>query len=150
MKVREVMTETVQSCGPQDSLAEAARLMWEGDFGFVPVLDGSGAVRGVVTDRDACMASFFKGKALSEIPVSVAMSGPVHTCRADDEVEQAEAVLTRNRVRRLPVLDASNCLVGVISLNDIVCRAAEKKPRMMEGVADTLRQISQPRDEARA
>jgi CBS domain-containing protein len=147
MRVRDVMSGKVMACGAEEPLSSAARIMWEGDCGFVPVLDfATGRLRGVVTDRDACMASYTQGKALAEIPVLTAMTSRVHTCRADDPVEHAEDAMAQNRVRRLPVLDADDRLVGVISLNDIARRAVRDGPaRMREDVADTLGQICQHR-----
>ena len=64
MQVRELMTDSPSSCSPNDSANEAARVMWDCDCGVVPVVDDSGHVAGIVTDRDICMAAFKQGKPL--------------------------------------------------------------------------------------
>ena len=57
MKVRALMTSDVETCRPDTDLAAVARAMWDRDCGFIPVIDAAGALRGVVTDRDICIAS---------------------------------------------------------------------------------------------
>lgn len=56
MKVRDIMTEPVLTCTPQTSLAVAARLMREADYGTLPVVDSRGRLVGIITDRDMCLA----------------------------------------------------------------------------------------------
>ena len=71
MRVDRIMTKQVSWCGTEDSLAQAAQLMWNNDCGCLPVCSGNGAGRvvGVITDRDICMSALFKGKPLSELRV---------------------------------------------------------------------------------
>jgi CBS domain-containing protein len=59
VKVEQIMTKAVSSCGPDDTLNDAARIMWERDCGFVPIVEGGASrrVEGIVTDRDICMAA---------------------------------------------------------------------------------------------
>jgi CBS domain-containing protein len=120
MRVEQLMTRNVESCGPHDSLDCAARLMWEHDCGVVPVVNGDGAqVVGMLTDRDVCMAAYTQGRPLREIPVSTAMSQRLCSCRATDNVAVALKVMETNQVRRLPVLDADDHLIGMLSLADL-------------------------------
>src|SRR4051812_38042425 len=74
MRVGELMTRDVATCGPGDSLARAAKIMWDRDCGVVPVLDPKGHVIAMLTDRDICMAAWSKGAPLSDLRVGDAAS----------------------------------------------------------------------------
>ena len=152
MKVSELMTREVRTCQPQDSLDQAARLMWDGDCGILPVVGPGGRVQGMVTDRDACMAAYTKGRRLGEIRVSDVMATQVFTCSSGDDVEKALSIMEAKRVRRLPVLDDSGKLAGILSLND-VARAAEGQRKagqqaMTSHLAQALSGVCQPRSGA--
>jgi CBS domain-containing protein len=125
MKVRDIMTQDVRSCGPETNLAEAAAHFWEGDFGILPVVEPGGEVIGVVTDRDVCIAAGTKGNPVSEIRVSEVMAESPVTCTPWDDVEDALARMGAAKVRRLPVVDDDDRLLGMLSLNDIVLNATD-------------------------
>ncbi|HTO99457.1 MAG TPA: CBS domain-containing protein [Myxococcales bacterium] len=148
MKVREVMVPKVITCDQRAALAEAVKLMWEHDIGFLPVVSAeTGALLGVITDRDACMAAWFQGKPLWDIPVGSAMSMRVASVSAEAEVDEAELIMSEFQVHRLPVLDEAGKLVGVISLNDLAHRAVrDADAELEEEVALTLGTVSQPRE----
>ena len=121
--VGQVMTRGPRACGPDDSLYRAAQIMWETDCGIVPVVDDAGKVVAVVTDRDICMAAFTQGCALSQIPVRTASSRRVVAVREGDTLRKAEELMAGERVRRLPVSDGNDRLVGILSLSDITRHA---------------------------
>jgi CBS-domain-containing membrane protein len=151
MDVFKIMTRRVFTCRPQDSLTAAAAIMWDHDVGCVPVLDEQGNVAGMITDRDVCMAAYMKGLPLSQIDVASAMSKPVFSCSPDHSVVEAETVMRGRCVRRMPVVDASGKLVGLLSLNDLVREAARqrgRKGRELGGdeITATLAAVSQPRN----
>ena len=127
MKIDQLIVKNVLTCFPEDDLRAPARAMWEGDCGCVPVVDSWSRVIGMITDRDICMAAYTQGKPLREIRVEGVMSKSVVSCTTGDSLEQAEELMRRNRVRRLPVLDADKRLVGLLSLNDIA-RGARSEP----------------------
>ncbi len=153
MKVEQLMTRTVKACAETDSLNQAARLMWEGDCGCIPVIsaNGDGALMGIVTDRDIAMAAYIQGKQLWAIPVSSVMTRDVIACRADNGIKQAEALMRDNRIRRLPVVDKAGRLVGILSLNDIAREARREAASGRraevgeEDVTETLAMICEPR-----
>jgi CBS domain-containing protein len=148
MKIQDVMTRDVSACSTDDMLSKAAQLMWERDCGSVPVIDSSGSVCGMVTDRDICMAAYTQGLPLHEIAVRRAMSSHVHACRPEATIEEAQTLMRRNKVRRAPVLDRDH-LVGIVSLSDLVARAAHapKQPGLRpEILMQTLEIISAPND----
>jgi CBS-domain-containing membrane protein len=148
VNVDKLMTKDVRWCYADASTADAARIMWERDCGFVPVIDASERLVGVITDRDICMASYLKNRNLNEISVREVMATDLYTCRPEDSIQTAENVMRQAQVRRLPVTNASNRLVGVLSLND-VAREAERERKAaapdvpLDGVALTLSAVSQ-------
>jgi CBS domain-containing protein len=151
MLVNELMTTHVATCRESDSLDHAAGLMWENDCGIVPVVSETGQLIGVITDRDALMAAHFEGRPLSQIPIRNAMCRELQVSRAEETIRTAEARMRQAQVRRLPVVDASQRLVGILSLTDIA--RASDSPRNGDGipmneVARTLASIGQPRDES--
>ncbi len=127
MKVKELMVREVRSVAADDSLAAAARIMWEHDCGCVPVVDQELHVVGMLTDRDICMAAYTQGVSLHQGRVSSAMSRRLFWCEPDDELAAAEKIMREVQVRRLPVIDREGHLVGILSLNDIARRAARER-----------------------
>ncbi len=119
MKVKDLMITDVKVCADYNSLNTAAEIMWDFDCGAVPVLDKDGHVVAMITDRDVCMAAFFQGQPLSNLPVTTAMSKELYFCRPDDDLAAAEATMREHRVRRLPVLDRERHIIGILTLNDL-------------------------------
>ena len=142
MKIQSIMTKDVATCGPGTDLAAAATLMWQRDCGIVPVIGESGSVVGVITDRDICIAAATRGLAPSHIAAADAMSHPIHACMAADDVSEALAVMTQFQVRRLPVIDESGRLKGIVSLNDLVTASGRTKGPAAKDVLATLSAIS--------
>jgi CBS domain-containing protein len=119
------MTEPVLTCTPQTSLAVAAGLMREADYGTLAVIDAAGGLVGIITDRDVCLALAGTRRSAVNIAVREAMTPHVFSAIVDDEVRAALAVMKRHRVRRLPVRDASGRLKGMLSIEDVVLRGLE-------------------------
>lgn len=124
MIVKEVLTSDVKSCSADTDLATAAKIMWDGDCGVVPVVNDERNVIGVITDRDICIAAATRSASPADIRVRDVMSGEVHACALGDDVRVALNTMKEQRVRRLPVLDGQERLAGIISMNDLVMRAA--------------------------
>lgn len=123
-QIGSIMTEGVLVCTAKDLLTRPAQIMWELDCGIVPVVDSQQRLEAVITDRDICMAAYTKGRPLHEICVADVMSRPVHRCYAEDPLERAIAVMAAAQVRRLPVVNAEQQVVGIVSLADIGRAAA--------------------------
>ncbi len=151
MRVDEVMRKDVRTCTPDDPMNEAARIMWEADCGFVPVVEpGDGQVVGVITDRDACMATYTRGRPLTELHVRDAMSANVRACKPDDSLGTAESAMRAAHVRRLPVVDSAGHLQGVLSLADLARGYARLRASGQKGITATelgelLAEITEPR-----
>ena len=150
MKVEQMMSRPVATCTADDTANQAAQLMWEQDIGCVVVIDDSQQVKGIVTDRDLCMAAYTKGLALSQIPLRDVMATSVAVVRPNDLLAKAEALMRTKKVRRLPVVDATDRLVGLLSLNDVVREAQQQRGRPIpavggDEVVSTLGAICEPR-----
>ncbi len=140
MKVKDVMTTDVKTCTPDTTLAEAACLMWDGDCGFLPVMD-DGAVRGVVTDRDMFIALGTQNERAAQLRVGAVATASVASCAPDDDVQDALATMRHVRVRRLPVVGFGTSLLGILSLNDIVMAAAKSDDISAADVMQTMQAI---------
>lgn len=141
MKVRELMTSPAHACQPQDTLARAAQLMWDHDFGILPVVDREGRIGGTITDRDIAMAALMRGRRLDELRCADSMSKGLFTCGPDDDVAVAAGRMVEHQVHRLPVVDAKGKLAGLLSLNDLAvagasdARVAREAARVLAGVS---------------
>lgn len=124
MKIRDVMSKDVQVARPTDTLQDVAARMASGDFGFIPVADGERLV-GTLTDRDIVIRAVAKGGGAGSL-VSEAMTAPVTTVLDSADLKVALEAMSGGRIRRLPVLDKHDRLVGVVSLGDLSTRVKEK------------------------
>src|SRR5436190_19803246 len=141
MQIAEVMTPGPICCTPDTTVAEVARLMWEGDCGVVPVVQDRLLI-GIVTDRDLFIALATRDAKPSELSVgSVARPAPV-TCTPRDDVHQAMGKMKSARVRRLPVVEKDGTLVGIVSMHDLLLAIAPETALGSKEV-DTLQRISE-------
>jgi CBS domain-containing protein len=127
MRIRDIMTRDVVSCAKDLNIAAAARLMLDGRFGTLPIVDENGKLIGIVTDRDIAMAAAMLDRNASQIFVHEAMTEQVRSCFADDDIRGALKQMEEARVRRLPVIDGAGHLVGILSVDDIVRRALDRR-----------------------
>lgn len=131
-----MMTRVVHTCRPEDTLARAAQILVEKECGCIPVVDRHSKVVGITTDRDILRAAYARGKLLPEISVGQVMTRHVHCCGPEDTIMAAEAVMTAHRVRRVPVVDDSGRLVGLLALDDIALEAARERGQATKEVSD--------------
>jgi CBS domain-containing protein len=148
--VEQLMSRVVGTCRPDDRLDAAAQIMWERDCGVVPVttIEDGGAERvvGIVTDRDVCMAAYTQGRRLAEVPVSVAMSHDVRTCRPSDSIRTALRLMAAGQLRRLPVVDEASHLVGILSFADVAREEARSQAMVpVDDLAKTVEALAAPR-----
>ena len=118
MKVCDLMTEQVISVGVSEPVTAAARLMKAHNVGALPVCDGQGRLRGIVTDRDLVTRCVARGASPIHVTVGDVMSRGVLTAEPFEEVSSAAGKLRSERVRRLPVVREGR-LVGFLSLCDL-------------------------------
>jgi CBS domain-containing protein len=117
MDVKEVMSSDVKLITPDQSISQSAKMMAECGTGILPVHDEDRLV-GMVTDRDIAIRAVAKGLP-PDTPVRDVMSREVLYCYENDDIEQVANNMARNQVRRLPVLDHSKRLVGIVSIGDL-------------------------------
>ena len=148
MNVESVMTRDPKTCTTSDTLHRAANLMWETDCGVMPVLDEAGLLRGIVTDRDVCMAVYTQGKPAHEITVESVMSKLLFTLAPTDSVATAAQLFKERQVRRAPVVNGIGSLVGILSISDIVHASASGKlaqDMKPDAVLAVVHAVSKPR-----
>jgi CBS domain-containing protein len=142
--VRNLMTANVVTAREADDLERVARLMWDEDLGFLPVVTGGGQLIGVITDRDICMAAYTRGTSLKGTSVTSAMARAPVTCTIHDDARAVEQRMASHRLRRLPVVDGC-VVVGVVTLADIARASLRGHDLSSRGPTWTLAAITQPR-----
>ncbi|MDQ2803840.1 MAG: CBS domain-containing protein, partial [Pseudomonadota bacterium] len=136
MQVSEAMTRYVRVAHPDDTIREAAKLMAELDAGFLPVGENDRLV-GTITDRDITIRAVAEGRG-PDTPVRDVMTTAEITdimyCFEDEDVEEICRAMGEEKVRRLPVLDREQRLIGVISLGDVAVQLGGEGPgQALEG-----------------
>ena len=119
MKVNECMCKDVCCIKSDTKLNEVAKLMSENHIGCIPVCDQNNSICGIVTDRDILLRSVACEKDPKTTPVSEVMTCDVCTCKQDDEMTNAESKMAQNQIRRLPVCDEQNHVIGILTLGDL-------------------------------
>lgn len=117
LKVKDIMTKNVAYIKPDSTVTEAAKLMQQHNVGSIPVCDQTGVV-GVVTDRDIVVRNVVMGTDPKFTPVSNIMTTKIATVTSDTDVNLLGDIMSRNQVRRIPVVD-NNTLVGIVALGDL-------------------------------
>jgi CBS domain-containing protein len=143
--VAEVMTRGVRSMAPGDSVVQAAQAMDELNVGVIPVCEGDRLV-GMVTDRDIVVRGVAQQGELQSMKLADVMSAHVRCVREQDDVDQVLSEMAAAQIRRMPVIDDEQKLVGIVSLGDI----AAKNPDDEVDVAMSLGDISSPAEPDRA
>ena len=139
-KCSDVMTRNPVSARPDDTVASVARLMKENDIGPVPIVDNDSSKKlvGIVTDRDLAIKIVAAGRDPQTTPVSEVMTTNVITCRDDDDIETALDAMSTQQLRRIPVVDAGNMLLGIIAQADIATRmdSPEKTGEVVKDISE--------------
>ncbi len=137
MRARDIMTGSLITCAPDDSVAEAAKLMRDRNTGDVLVTD-DGRLLGIVTDRDIAVRAAASGRDPTELPVRSSMSKHPVTGKPEWNLDQVAKTMSKHQIRRLPIVE-NGMLVGIISLGDLALRNNQRKQ-----VAHSLKNISEP------
>ncbi len=109
---------TIVSCTPQDSVQLAAKLLADKKIGALPVMDGDGIV-GIFSERDLLYCVARDGADVLPRPVGEVMTSPAITIGLETSVLKALSLMTRRRIRHLPVMDGEK-MVGFVSIGDLV------------------------------
>lgn len=111
-------TEAVVSCSPGDSVHHAARLLAERRIGALPVMEGE-SVAGIFSERDLLYCIAREGAAVLDRTVAEVMTSPAITISRGEDVLTALSMMTRRRIRHLPVVEGER-MVGFVSIGDLV------------------------------
>lgn len=135
----EIMTPDPAFCRGEDRVSEAAEIMRDRNIGALPVTR-HGKIVGVLTDRDITVRVVAGGLEPARTPVAEVMTRDPKVCGRDDRLDRLVEMMERNRVRRIPVVDEDERLVGIVTQSDIAARA--RAPLMaaalVEGVSRPL------------
>ena len=137
---KDVMTKNPVSAMPGDTVASVAQLMKQRDIGPVPIVEDKSSNRliGIVTDRDLALNVVADGRDPNTTLVRDVMTTDVVTCREDDEIEQILDAMSTHQLRRIPVVDANDMLVGIIAQADVATRMDQP-----EKTGEVVKEISQ-------
>jgi CBS domain-containing protein len=139
MLAQELMTRNVEYTSPEAVLQVAALKMKELDVGVLPVCD-EGRLVGMITDRDITLRSVSDGRDPRTDRVRDAMTADVIFCFANQDVSVVAELMRDKQVRRLPVLDEDNRLVGILSLGDLAQQGGNEQlsGRVLEGISEPI------------
>ena len=134
MKVSEVMTTEVETISADRTAREAASFMLRADAGSIPVCEGDKVI-GMITDRDIAVRGVAEGRG-PDTPVSELMSDGIVCAHEDDDIHAVAQRMSEEQVRRMPVVDSEERLVGIVSLGDLARETAgETAHEALEGVS---------------
>ncbi len=119
MKVKDCMCQNVCCVKPETNIYEVAKLMNENHIGCIPVCDDNNCVCGILTDRDILLRTVACDKDAKNTTASEIMSTNVCTCKQDDDMVNAENKMSNYQIRRLPVCDENNHVIGILTLGDL-------------------------------
>lgn len=145
MTIQEIMSAPVKTCSPETSIAQAARLMRDAGYGVVPVTDSDGRIMGIITDRDICLAIANSNRSPRAIAVREVMTTRITFVRPADDPRIALSTMKHARVRRAPVVDASQRIVGLVSVDDFAVRGIEEGAIDAADLVDALHALSERR-----
>lgn len=140
-KCKDLMTKNPVCCLSSDSAEKAAQTMKREDIGSVPVVEDNQSKKlvGIVTDRDLALKIVAEGRDPKSARVSDVMSRELVTCSADDDAQNAIDAMEDHQIRRLPVVDTTGRIVGIIAQADIAQRLGDEETGKMVG------EISKPK-----
>ena len=136
----EVMTKNPVCCRPDEMVVKVARLMQSENIGSIPVIENEQTrkLAGIVTDRDLAMKIVAEGRDAKSTKVEAVMSRQVVTCRAGDDLQKALDAMAEHQLRRIPIVDNENRIVGIIAQADVATRVNQP-----ETTATVVKEISQ-------
>ena len=119
---REIMTQSAECIGENDSILDAAKMMAKHDIGAMPICGEDNRLKGVITDRDIVVKVIAEGRDPSQVRAGELGEGKPVTIGADDPISLAIKTMADHQVRRLPVIDGHD-LIGIVSIGDIAQHA---------------------------
>ena len=144
MKCDEVMTKNPVCCLPNDNVVKAAQLMKRIDIGSIPIIETEQTKKlvGMLTDRDLALKIVAEGRDPKSTKVEEVMTRNVVTCRTDDDLQKALDLMAEHQLRRIPVMDSSNGISGIIAQADVATRLnqPEKTAAMVKEISESKKE----------
>ena len=134
-RCREIMTRNVTTANRTMTLREVAALMRDGDMGAMPVVESEKLV-GIVTDRDIVVRAIAEGKS-ADTKIGDVMTSEIFSVKEDDFVFEAIRLMGDKQVRRVPIINETGELVGIIAMADVALETEDERE-----IAETLEEIS--------
>lgn len=144
MQARDIMTPEPVFLTPRDSIAKAAEIMRDYDVGIVPVVDSRETMRlqGVITDRDIAVRCVAENHSPGCAIADHMTTSNLDSVQPDMNVEQVIVRMEKDRIRRIPVVDDRNRLLGIIAQADLATKVGPSDPMLVE---ELLAQVSERR-----
>jgi CBS-domain-containing membrane protein len=138
MKIREIMSRDPTCCVLSDTAQTVAQILCDRNIGSMPVVANqvSRKLIGMITDRDLCCSVVAQGLDPKSTPIVKLITLAPLTCRDGDNIEICERLMQEHQVRRIPIVDAEDRIIGIVSQADL---ALKDKP---ERVSKTVAEIS--------
>ena len=139
MKCREIMTKDPVCCLPDDEVQKAAQLMKDENVGVIPIIEDEDTktLLGIVTDRDLALRVVAEARDLDSTRIKDVMTTGAVSCQPEDDLQKALDAMEENQVRRIPVVDSNQKIVGIIAQADVATRLGEP-----ESTAAVVEEIS--------
>ena len=138
-KCNEVMTKNPFCCLPNEMVIRVAQLMKSKEIGSIPIVENeeTNKLVGIVTDRDLALKIVAEGRDPQTTKVEEVMTRKVVTCRADDDVRKVLDEMSKHQLRRIPVVDKDNRIVGIIAQADVATRVndTKKTAELVKGIS---------------
>lgn len=138
MDVKDCMSTKVCFCTPNSSVKDAAKLMCDNHVGCIPVCNDDNCVVGLITDRDIILRSIACDKDVCKTKVTDVMTCNPCCCSPNTTIDEATKVMSNLQIRRMPVCDSNNKIVGILTLGDL---AHHDKEIGAKEVCNTLENI---------
>ena len=141
MKCEQVMTKNPVCCFQNDDVVKAAKLMKREDIGSIPIIEDAKTNKlvGILTDRDLAIKVIAEGRVSQSVLVGQVMTRDLITCSKDDDLQKAMDLMAEHQLRRIPIVNSENMIVGIISQADVATRFDQP-----EKTASMVKEISQP------
>lgn len=138
MKVKDCMCTDACICTPESSVCDCAKIMNDNHIGCIPVCNSEDKVVGIITDRDIVLRCVACGKDPQNTKLSEVMTcNDICCCNPEQDICDAENDMCKSQIRRIPVVDENNKIVGMLSLGDL----AKNQNVSKEEIGQTIENI---------
>ena len=135
MRIKDVMTHSQVTCRADMHVDSVVRLMAEFDVNAVLIVDSTGELQGLLSERDICLGALRHARPLDQILVTEVLPNNVFSCTENDHVESVERLMRDLHLRRVPVTDVTGSPVGILTIEDLARLAIRAKLRTMDQYA---------------